>query len=393
MLETKKLSELLNRGVVEVIEREHLLQRLKDGDKLRVKFGIDPTTPDLHLGHTVPLRKLRQFQNLGHTAVLVIGDYTATIGDPSGQDKTRPALSPQQVKTNAKFYEQQALAILNPDQIEVRWQSQWFGKFDLRKVIELSSRVSTWHLLSHETFAKRKQLGQPLMAHEMLYPLLQGYDSVAVKADVELGGVDQKFNLLTGRLVQPAFGQPPQDILMTPYLVGTDGSKKMSKTYNNAINLNDSPDDVYGKVMSISDSVVPEYFELVTDLEFKALEKVKEELKTHPRDAKARLAFLIVEQLYDQPAAELAQAGFDRVFRQGKLPEKLPQFRVAQGSVGIVDLMVAASLAPSKQQATRLIEQGGVKVNGKKVSDPLSQVTVSSVIQVGKRRFVQLVRS
>lgn len=386
-------NELLKRGVAEIIDRNHLRERLKRGEKLRVKFGIDPTTPDLHLGHTVALRKLRQFQDAGHVAVLIIGDFTAMIGDPSGRDKTRPSLTRAQVKENAKAYEEQAFKILDQSKTEVRWQSEWFDKFGLDKVIELTAKVSTWHLLSHETFAQRKQVGQSLMHHETLYPLLQGYDSVAVKADLELGGIDQKFNLLTGRVVQQAYGQEPQDILLLPYLVGTDGKQKMSKTFGNTINLTDSAKEVYGKVMSLPDALVMSYFELISDLEFRALQKVVEELKNHPRDAKAHLAFLMVEKLYDEQSAQKEKDEFDRIFRSGEKPSQMQVEKFGQEQANIVDVLIKTKLAPSRSQAIRLIEQGGVKVDGVKADDPKKQIVINNtVIQVGKRRFAKLVR-
>lgn len=385
-------NELLERGIVEIIDKSNLSKRLASGDKLRVKLGIDPTSPDLHLGHTVPLRKLRQFQDAGHTAVLIIGDFTARIGDPSGRDKTRPSLSDKQVKANAKAFKQQAFKILNPEKTEVRWQSKWYGKFGLDKIIELTSKVSTWHLLSHETFGKRKQQGHSLMHHETLYPLLQGYDSVAIRADVELGGVDQKFNLLTGRIIQQVYGLKPQDVVMVPYLLGINGKEKMSKSLGNTINLNDSPKDIFGKVMSIPDNLVMSYFELVTDLDFKALKKVKEELKDHPRDAKAHLAFLIVESLYDAPAAQIAQSDFNMLFRGKMIPEDVEKVVIDSSTKIIIDILIAAHFALSRQQATALVKQGGVSVNGDKIKDPYQKInTKNALIKVGKRRFVRLV--
>ncbi len=380
--------ELLTRGVIEVINRDHLAQRLGKGDALRVKLGIDPTAPDLHLGHTVGLRKLRQFQDAGHTAVLIIGDFTARIGDPSGRDKTRSSLSESEVKANAKAYQEQAFRILNPDKTEVRWQSEWFDDFGLDNIIELASKVSTWHLLSHETFAKRKTAGHSLMHHETLYPLLQGYDSVAVRADVELGASEQKFNLITGRLIQKAYGQEPQDVIISPYLLGTDGKEKMSKSVGNTINLTDSPSDIYGKVMSIPDALVVPYFELLTDLAFEALAKVKQEIRNHPRDAKAHLAHLMVEMLHDEPAAQEAEAEFNRVFRDREMPKDIPIFTISEKKLTVHELLIATKLVKSRSEAARLIEQGGVRVNGKQILSPKDEIEVTDlIIQVGKRRF------
>lgn len=380
--------ELLSRGVIEVIDRDHLAERLDKGDKLRVKLGIDPTAPDLHLGHTVPLRKLRQFQQAGHTAVLIIGDFTARIGDPSGRDKTRSPLSQSQVKANAKAYEQQAFRIIDPDKTEVRWQSEWFDNFGLDQLIQLASRVSTWHLLSHQTFAKRKATGHALMHHETLYPLLQGYDSVAVRADVELGAVEQKFNLLTGRMILQAYGKEPQDVIILPYLLGTDGKEKMSKSVGNTINLTDNPSDIFGKVMSIPDALVVPYFELLTALEFEALQKVKQEMKAHPRDAKAHLAHLMVEMLHAEPAAKEAEVEFNRVFRDRETPKGIPAFTIAREKLTLTELLVATKLAASRSQAVRLIEQGGVRVQGRQIFNPKAEIELTDlVIQVGKRRF------
>lgn len=387
------MDELLSRGVSEIINKDHLAKRLEKGDKLRVKFGIDPTAPDIHLGHTVPLRKLRQFQDAGHIAVLIIGDFTAMIGDPSGRDKTRPALTVAEVKEHAKAYEQQAFKILDQSKTEVRWQSEWFQKFALNKVIELASKVSTWHLLSHETFATRKQKNQSLMHHETLYPLLQGYDSVAVKADVEIGAVEQKFNLLAGRIVQQAYNHAPQDVIITPYLLGTDGKQKMSKSFGNTINLNDRPEQMFGKVMSIPDSLILPYFELLTDLKPEAFEKVKQELKQHPRHAKSRLAFLIVQSLYDDPTAESAQAAFDAVFRDKSVPQKVEEIVIDPSIDTLIDILITAKLAVSRTAATTLIRQGGVKVDGVKIGDPNQKIKIKdTLIQVGKRRFARLVR-
>lgn len=384
--------ELLTRGVAEVINADSLNKKLKSNQKLRVKLGIDPTAPDLHLGHTIVMRKLRQFQKAGHTPVLIIGDYTARIGDPSGRDKTRPALTLAHIKKHLENFEDQIFKILDRESTEIRYQSEWFKNFGLADVIELASKISLWHVLSHETFALRKQKGQSLMIHEILYPLLQGYDSVAVKADVELGGTDQKFNLLTGRVVQQAFGQKPQDVITMPYLLGIDGKQKMSKSIGNTINLTDEPNEVFGKVMSIPDNLILPYFELDTDLEYKALGKVKEEaLSGNPRDAKARLAFLIVESLYDEQAAQGASDSFNKQFRESEVPENVKETTIQAEAIAIVDALVKTGLAKSKQEAARVIGQKGVRVDGKKVSNSSELIsTNNTIIQVGKRRFARL---
>lgn len=376
--------ELLTRGVLEVIEGPHLAARLKKGDTLRVKLGIDPTAPDLHLGHTVPLRKLRQFQNAGHTAVLIIGDFTARIGDPSFRSSARHPLTANQVKKNEEQYLEQAFKILDQSKTEVRRNSEWFGKMDLGAFItNVATSFTKQQLQERNDFKDREEKNLSISIAEFLYPLLQGYDSVQVNADVEIGGKDQLWNLLTARKMHL------QDILTVPLLLGIDGHRKMSKTFDNTINLNDLPNEMYGKVMSIPDHQILPYFELVTDLEFEALEKVKQEIKGgNPRDAKAHLAHLIVEMVRDAPAAEAAEAEFNRIFRDKEMPSDIPTFDLPHKKLGVVDLLIATRLTESRSQAVRLIEQGGVRVQGKRISSPKAEIEVTDLlIQVGKRRF------
>ncbi|MBI3495474.1 tyrosine--tRNA ligase [Candidatus Berkelbacteria bacterium] len=387
-------SQLLTRGVVDVIDRRHLEKRLKSGTSLRVKLGIDPTSPELHLGHTVVLRKLRQFQNAGHTAVLIIGDFTARIGDPSGRTSLRVPLTEAQIRANEARYLKQAYRVLDQSRIAIHHNSEWFGRMDLGMFIrEVAFHVTKQQLQDRDDFVKRETEGLPITLAEMLYPMLQAYDSVQVKADVELGGTDQLFNLLQGRhLMKQGFGMTPQDIITTPLLIGPDGSKKMSKSVGNTINLDDAPANMYGKLMSIPDALIIDYFTLVTDLEDKALKTVTMEIKEGAaRKAKAHLAYLIVEELYDSAGAEKAQAEFDRVFTHKREPNEMPFFHTEHGNMLLVDLLVDAKLAASKSEARRLIEQGGVQVGGKRVSDPTASIEINNtLIQVGKRRFIRV---
>ncbi|MBI2263195.1 tyrosine--tRNA ligase [Candidatus Berkelbacteria bacterium] len=388
------IEEVLSRGVAEVIVADFLRRKLKSGKKLRVKFGIDPTAPDLHFGHAVVLRKLRQFQDLGHLAVLIIGDFTAQIGDPSDKQKTRLPLTAAEVKQNAKTYLEQAYHILDPEKTEVHRQSEWFSNFDLKKVFKLLSKATVKQHLEHETFSLRLKKDLPLSLHELIYPLLQGYDSLMLRADLELGGTDQKFNLLMGREIQKAFGQKPQDILTLQYLIGLDGKEKMGKSLKNYIALNDSPSEMYGKVMSIPDDLILQYFELLTDVKEKALKIIQKELKTksrNPREIKSKLAKLLVETFYDALSAEQTEAEFNRVFRQKEIPTKLTTVALAKKTWFLADLLVKLKLAASKSAARRLLQQGGVRINSQVVGQE-GKITVSNgwVIQAGKRRFVKI---
>jgi len=394
MVKKEKINNLLKRGVVEVIDKKNLERKLLSGKKLRVKLGIDPTGYDLHIGHAVPLRKLKAFQDLGHQAVLIIGDYTARIGDPSGLDKTRPQLSLKEVKKYAQDYINQASLVLDIKKTEVRWQSEWFKKFDLEKIINLTAKATLAQVLSHETFRQRLEKGQPLATHEILYPFLQGYDSVAVKADVELGAMEQKFNLLMGRTIQEAFQQEPQDILMTPYLIGTDG-RKMSKSFENYIALKDSPGDMYGKVMSIPDELIIEYFTLATEIPLKEIERIRGLLKKgeNPRDYKAKLARKIVSLYYGEKAAKKAEEEFNRVFKEKELPDNIPSFKPKKYTYLPIDLLVEAKLVNSRSEARRLIEQKAVSLNGSKIENWQKEINLAKgdVLKVGKRRFIKII--
>lgn len=396
--ETSAVS-LLDRGVAEVIDRRSLENKLRRRTPLRVKFGIDPTGYQLHLGHVVPLRKLRAFQEAGHKAVLIIGDYTARVGDPSGKDKSRTALSAEQTKKFAATYLEQVGRVLDLKKAEVRYNSEWLDKFTAQDFLRLMMSVSANQLLTHETFRRRLDKGLPLGVHELTYPLLQGYDSVAVQADIELGGLDQKFSLLTGRDVQAAYGQDKQDILLFDYLVGTDGKEKMSKTLNNFIAIEDAPADMYGKVMSIPDKLILSYFTLATDMDAAGLETVKRELrqkKANPRDTKAALAKTIVGLYYGPKEAQEAEFEFTHVHRRGGQPSAMPVVEVKPGEHSLLNLLVSHNLAASRSEARRLVEQGGVKIDQRTITDweqPIVAVD-GAVLQVGKRKFVKfLVRT
>lgn len=388
------LEEILTRGVAEIITQEELLEKLRSGRTLRLKMGFDPSKPNLHIGHYVGLRKIRQLQDLGHIVVLIVGDWTAQIGDPSGRDETRVMLDPETVRANAETYMQQFFRVVDRSRTEVRWQSEWFGKFTLADVFNLTSRFTLGQMMAHETFRKRYEQGLPLSIMELLYPLLQAYDSIAIDADVEFGGTDQKFNILAGRELQRMLGKPPQNVFLVPLLVGLDG-RKMSKTFNNTIDLVDPPEEMYGKIMSMGDEVIIEYFILTTDVPMAEIEEMKRAMKAgrvNPRDLKMRLAREIITQLYDAEAARKAEEEFVRVFQRRELPSEMPEFRLSQPR-NIVDLLVEAGLAASKSEGRRLVQQGGVKLDDAVISDIEATVSITepAVLRVGKRRFVQLV--
>lgn len=387
---------LLDRGVAEIVERRSLETKLHRRQPLRVKFGIDPTGYQLHLGHVVPLRKLRAFQDAGHQAVLIIGDYTARIGDPSGRDTTRGALSAEQTKKFAATYLDQISRILDVKRAEVRYNSEWFGTFTAADFLRLMTAVSVNQLLSHETFRRRLDQGRPLGLHELSYPVLQGYDSVAVEADLELGGTDQKFSLLTGRDIQAAYGQDKQDIMLFDYLLGTDGKKKMSKSVGNTIAIEDPPGEMYGKTMSIPDKLILPYFTLATDANIEELTAVRQELKkktTNPRDLKVRLAKTIVGLYHGDKAATEAAFEFTHVHRKKGQPSAMPTIEIKAGEHSILNLLVNHRLAASRSEARRLVEQGGVKIDRQTITDWEQPVVAvdGAVLQVGKRKFVKFV--
>jgi len=382
------LDYVLKRAVAEIIVREELEALLASGKKLRLKEGFDPSSSDIHLGHMVTLRKLRQFQELGHQVVLIVADWTAQIGDPSGQSVTRPMLTMSQVQANAKTYMEQFFKIVDKGRTEVRWQSEWFGKFGLGDIFHLTSRFTVAQLLAREDFSARYAAGRPIAMTELLYPLLQAYDSVAVQADVEFGGTDQKFNFLVGRELQSMVGQRPQQCFMTALLVGTDGVQKMSKSLGNYIGVAEPPNDIYGKVMSIHDSLILQYFELLTDVSDKELEEWRQALSqeaVNPMVLKKRLGRELVVQLYSSKEAAEAEAHFEKVFQKREVPEQIAE--VPSGE--LLEMLVAQGLAKSRNEARRLIAQGAVDVDGQKATDAHMVVPRNSIIKVGKRGYIK----
>ncbi|MBI2852381.1 MAG: tyrosine--tRNA ligase [Chloroflexi bacterium] len=390
---------LLNRGVAEIIVREELIELLRSGRKLRLKEGFDPSFPDIHLGHMVGLRKLRQFQELGHQVVLIVGDWTAQIGDPSGKSVTRPMLSAEQVKANARTYMEQFFKIVDKGKTEVRWQSEWFGKFTLADVIQLTGRFTVAQMLSRDDFDARFSSGQPIAITELLYPLLQAYDSVMVQADIEFGGTDQKFNFLVGRELQGLMGQRPQQCFMTPLLVGTDGSQKMSKSLGNYIGVAEPPGEIYGKIMSVPDNLTMQYFELLTNVPDQELEESRQGLadgKVNPMLLKKRLAREVIAQLDGEAAALKAEQHFEMVHQRREVPEEIPEHHLPHGvdRVDVVSVLVNTGLARSRSEAVRLIKQGAVEKGHEKLPESARVVQIKNgdVFEVGKkRRYVRIV--
>ena len=431
---------LLKRGVAEIIVEDELVKLLEAGRPLRLKQGFDPSCPDIHLGHVVGLRKLRQFQELGHQVILIVGDWTAQIGDPSGESVTRPMLSAEEVRANAETYLKQFFKVVDRDKTKVVWQSEWFGKFGLSDVIKLTSRFTVAQMLAREDFAKRQASGRPVALTELLYPLLQAYDSVEIESDVEFGGTDQKFNCLVGRELQQMEGQPPQQVFLVPLLVGTDGSQKMSKSLGNYIAIDEPPSEMYGKVMSIPDELMMDYFEFLTDVPDEELEQFREELaaqSVNPMELKKRLADEIVAQFHDQKAAQEAETHFERVVQKGEVSEEAVQVSVqelqrmhlakqnevagrlergerteaeeleegflmpltsGEYSASIRLILNALGLVKSRSEVKRLIGQGAIEIiheNGNRtiVYDDRPLIRVGDVIKVGKRRFVRIINA
>jgi tyrosyl-tRNA synthetase len=384
------ISYLLKRGVAEIIVEEEMVQLLRSGKKLRLKEGFDPSFPDIHLGHMVALRKLRQFQEQGHQIVLIVADWTAQIGDPSGMSATRPMLSIEEVKANAETYMQQFFKVVDKKKTEIRWQSEWFGKFTLTDIIRLTSKFTVAQLMARDDFSARYKAERPIAMTELLYPLLQAYDSVAIEADVEFGGTDQKFNFLVGRELQSMVGQPPQQCFMVPLLVGTDGSQKMSKSLGNYIGVAESPQEIYGKVMSVPDSLIINYFELLTNVPDEELAKFKNGLENkniNPMELKKRLAREIIAQLYDQKSATEAEGHFERTVQKKEMPEEIALG--TESGKSLQNYLAENRLAKSKSEARRLIDQGAVYINGERVKDANHTVQKDDIIRVGKRRYIK----
>lgn len=377
-------------------ELEQKLARAKaTGTKLRCKLGLDPTAPDIHVGHTVVLNKLRQLQDLGHTVIFLIGDFTAAIGDPTGRNTTRPPLSPEQIKVNAETYLEQADHVIDIEKAEVRWNSEWCNQLGATGLIQLASRYTVARLLERDDFAKRFSEQLPIAVHELIYPLMQGYDSVALHADLELGGSDQRFNLLVGRELQRQYGQEPQCILTMPLLVGLDGVNKMSKSKHNYIGITESADEMFGKVMSISDTLMWDWYNLLSLKSNAAIAELKSECENgrNPRDAKVLLAKEIVARFHDDKAADAAEAEFNNRFRAGAVPSDIPEVNVAapDGEIGIARLIKEAGLCPSTGEANRNIDQGGVRLEGERISDRGLKVKPGTyTLQVGKRRWAKV---
>jgi tyrosyl-tRNA synthetase len=390
---------LLRRGAAEIISEEELgakLQRAEQtGQPLRVKLGIDPTSPDIHLGFAVVLRKLRQFQDLGHEVIVIIGDFTAMIGDPTGKTVTRPQLSAEEVRQNALTYEQQYSKILDPERTRVVFNSQWLGTMSFADVVKLTSHATVAQILERDDFARRYAEHRPIAVHEFMYAFCQAYDSVHLKADVEMGGTDQKFNILMGRHLQREYGQEAQVALLTPLLVGLDGVQKMSKSLGNYVGISEPPNQIFGKLMSISDDLMPTYFELATEV---PMDRVQSLLAGHPMTAKKSLAQEIVRLYHGEAAAETAQAEFERVFSEHELPEDMPEVLIPRselkedGQIWIGKLITLAGLAGGSREARRLVEQGAVTLNSEKVTDPNADVPVKPgvVLRVGRRKFTRL---
>jgi len=386
----------LNKGTVDCIREDDLRRKLERGVPLRVKAGFDPTAPDLHVGHTVLIRKMRHFQMLGHEVIFLIGDFTGLIGDPTGRNATRPPLTRDQIQANAETYKAQIFKLLDPEKTIIDFNARWMNAFTPVDFIKLTAHATLAQILERDDFSKRYANGVPISLHELMYPLVQGYDSVALKADVELGGTDQRFNLLMAREVQRAYGQEPEVIMTTPLLEGLDGVNKMSKSLGNYIGITESPDDIYGKAMSISDDLMWRYYELLTDLTLDEITSLKTKVEIgeeHPRDVKSTLARRLVADFHSKQAADRAEEEFIRRFRQHQAPSDLEtrSISIASGGLKLVDLLVDCGLAPSKAEARRLIAQSGVRINGDRVSDVATQVSAGDLLlQVGKLRAVRV---
>ncbi|MAN42335.1 MAG: tyrosine--tRNA ligase [Candidatus Marinimicrobia bacterium] len=386
----------IKRGCEEIIPENQLLDKLKrsydSNTPLRVKLGCDPSRPDLHVGHGVVLRKLRHFQDLGHQSILVIGDFTAMIGDPSGRNKTRPQLTLEETKVNAESYINQAGQILDLEKLEIVYNSDWLNKMDFSDVIKLSSHYTVARMLERDDFTKRYQSETPISIHEFMYPLAQGMDSVHLNADIELGGTDQKFNLLVGRDLQKEYDQEPQCVLTLPLLEGTDGQDKMSKSYGNDIGLTDSPQEMYGKTMSITDEMIVKYFRLAADASDEVLVKIESNLNDssyNPRDAKRLLARSLVELYYDSDSALKAEDHFDEVIVNKSIPDDIPEFQI-EGETSLVDAVFLSKIVASKSEVRRLVKQGAVSIDGKKIDDAGFSLRSGQVIKIGKRRFLKI---
>ncbi|KAF0132958.1 MAG: tyrosyl-tRNA synthetase [Candidatus Saganbacteria bacterium] len=386
-MQVEKQLEIIKRGCSELIPEEELVKKLEKGKPLKIKWGADPSAPDIHLGHTVVLNKLRDFQELGHEIVFLIGDFTARIGDPSGKSATRKPLSKEEVKANSKTYQDQVFKILDKKKTKVVYNSKWLSALKIEDVISLAAKYTVARMLERDDFMNRFKKEKPILIHEFLYPLLQGYDSVVLKADVEVGGTDQKFNMLVGRELQREYKECPQVIITMPILEGTDGVQKMSKSLNNYIGVTEPPSEIFGKIMSISDELMHKYYKLLAD---KDLDEIK---NMHPKEAKKQLAAIITARFYSKQAALEAEAGFESIFAKGNMPEEIKLIKIPDKKLTIIQLLVKINMVESFAEAKRLIKQGGVRVNGEGINDEKHEIDLTNekVINVGKRKFLKVI--
>ena len=392
--------DLIRRGAVEIIPEDELVKKLErslgEGKPLNIKLGCDPSRPDLHIGHSVVLRKLAQFQMLGHKAILIVGDFTGMIGDPSGRNVTRPALTLEETRAYGESYFNQATKILDREKTKMVYNSEWLSKMSFEEVIKLASKYTVARMIERDDFEKRFKANKPISIHEFLYPLAQAMDSVAIKSDVELGGTDQKFNLLVGRDIQREYGVEPQCILTMPLIVGTDGVEKMSKSYDNYIGISDSPKDMYGRTLSIPDDIIYLYYDLATDTSKEELAEIKQQLddpNVNPRDIKRRLARTFIAMYHSEEDAIKAEEEFDKVFIKKEVPDDIPELKLNDKKLSILDLILKVKFAPSKGEAKRLVTQGGVSINGEKMADinSIIQIENGMILKVGKRKFIKFV--
>jgi len=390
--------KLIKKGVEEIISEKELIAKLtkskESGKPLRIKYGIDPTGYDVHIGHLVPIRKMREFQDMGHTGVIIIGDFTAQIGDPTGKDESRPPLTKDKILNNAEKYMEQLYTVLDKDKTEVRMQTEWFGDMTMSDVLKLMGKFTLAQFMAHDTFRKRYENGQTLGLHEIMYPILQSYDSVAIKADVELGATEQKFNILAGRDMQKYFGQPQQIAILSPILMGTDGKEKMSKSLNNYIAVFDTAKEKYGKTMSIPDELIVNYFNYATKVSLEEIEKIEKQLandEINPKIIKQRLAREIVALYHGEDAAILAEEEFNLIFKKKDIPDDIPEFKIS-GATKIINILTQSKICATGGEARRMIKQNAVTIDGSKITDIFQEITDECVIKVGKRRFVKVVK-
>lgn len=389
--------KIIKKGVEEIISEEELIKKIKKsketGNPLRVKYGIDPTGYDVHIGHLVPIRKMREFQDLGHIGVIIIGDFTAQIGDPTGKDESRPPLTSEQVRKNSEKYMDQLFTVLDRDKTEIRYQSEWFGDMKMSDVIGLMGKFTLAQFMAHDTFRKRYENNLPLGMHEIMYPILQSYDSVAVNADIELGATEQKFNILAGRDMQRYFEMPQQVAILSPILMGTDGKQKMSKSLDNYIAVFDTPSDKYGKTMSIPDDMIINYFNYATKVDPDEIDKISQDLKednVNPKYIKQRLAREIVALYHGEEEAKKAEEEFNLIFSKKEIPDDMPVYKLSSGKMGIIDLLVEAKLCKTKGEVRRLIKQNAISIEGEKVKDIFYEIDKETTIKIGKRRFLKV---